>query len=175
MASIIENLITQLNDEYTLYEQLLQVSMEKTSAIVSNDLNRLSETTQKEQVLADALASVEHKRRETMGNVANILGRRPDDVTVMDVVTFLEGQPEFHDPLLAINEKLAKLAKKVREVNGHNKVLIEEALEMIEYNINLMQNLNRAPETAEYSREMFKGNGAYAGTPDQPGRFDVQN
>lgn len=175
MASIIENLITQLNDEYTLYEQLLQVSMEKTSAIVSNDLNRLSETTQKEQVLADALASVEHKRRETMGNVANILGRRPDDVTVMDVVTFLEGQPEFHDPLLAINEKLAKLAKKVREVNGHNKVLIEEALEMIEYNINLMQNLNRAPETAEYSREMFKGNGAYAGNPDQPGRFDVHN
>lgn len=175
MASIIENLITELNDEYTLYEQLLQVSMEKTSAIVSNDLDRLGETTQKEQVLADALASVEHRRRETMGNVANILGRRPDDVTVMDVVIFLEGQPEFHDPLLAINEKLAKLAKKVREVNGHNKVLIEEALEMIEYNINLMQNLNRAPETAEYSREIFKGNGAYAGAPDQPGRFDVHN
>ena len=93
----------------------------------------------------------------------------------MPVKHFLEGQPEFHDPLLAINEKLAKLAKKVREVNGHNKVLIEEALEMIEYNINLMQNLNRAPKTAEYSREMFKGNGAYAGAPDQPGRFDVQN
>ena len=33
MASIIENLITELNDEYALYEQLLQVSMEKTSAI----------------------------------------------------------------------------------------------------------------------------------------------
>ena len=31
MASIIENLITELNDEYALYEQLLQVSMEKTA------------------------------------------------------------------------------------------------------------------------------------------------
>ena len=116
MASIIENLITELNDEYALYEQLLQVSMEKTSAIVSNNLDRLSETTEKEQRLADALASVEHRRRETMTNVANILGKRPDDVKVMDVVTFLEGQPEFHDPLLAINEKLAKRARKVREV-----------------------------------------------------------
>ena len=84
--------------------------------IVSNNLDRLSETTEKEQRLADALASVEHRRRETMTNVANILGKRPDDVKVMDVVTFLEGQPEFHDPLLAINEKLAKLARKVREV-----------------------------------------------------------
>ena len=124
MASIIENLITELNDEYALYEQLLQVSMEKTGAIVSNNLDRLSETTEKEQRLADALASVEHRRRETMTNVANILGKRPDDVKVMDVVTFLEGQPEFHDPLLAINEKLAKLARKVREVNGHNQNLI---------------------------------------------------
>ena len=110
-----------------------------------------------------------------MTNVANILGKRPDDVKVMDVVTFLEGQPEFHDPLLAINEKLAKLARKVREVNGHNQNLIQDALEMIEYNINLMQNLNRAPETAEYSKEMFKGNAAYAGGADVPGRFDVQN
>ena len=106
MASIIENLITELNDEYALYEQLLQVSMEKTGAIVSNNLDRLSETTEKEQRLADALASVEHRRRETMTNVANILGKRPDDVKVMDVVTFLEGQPEFHDPLsLTIHEK----------------------------------------------------------------------
>lgn len=175
MASIIENLITELNDEDALYEQLLQVSMEKTGAIVSNNLDRLSETTEKEQRLADALASVEHRRRETMTNVANILGKRPDDVKVMDVVTFLEGQREFHDPLLAINEKLAKLARKVREVNGHNQNLIQDALEMIEYNINLMQNLNRAPETAEYSKEMFKSNAAYAGGADVPGRFDVQN
>ena len=86
MASIIENLITELNDEYALYEQLLQVSMEKTGAIVSNNLDRLSETTEKEQRLADALASVEHRRRETMTNVANILGKRPDDVKVMDGV-----------------------------------------------------------------------------------------
>ena len=174
MASIIENLITELNEEYALYEQLLQVSMEKTGAIVSNSLERLSETTDKEQRLADALASVEKRRRETMDNVASILGKRPDEVKVMDVVDFLKGQPEFHDPLLEINEKLAKLARRVREINGHNQNLIQEALSMIEYNINLLQNLNRAPETAEYSKDMFKGNGAY--NADAPaGRFDVQN
>ncbi len=174
MASIIENLITELNDEYALYEQLLKVSMEKTGAIVSNSLDRLSETTEKEQNLADALASVEHKRRETMESVASILGRRPDDVKVTDVIEFLDGQPEFRNPLIEINEKLAKIARRVREINGHNQNLIQEALSMIEYNINLLQNMNRAPETAEYSKDMFKGNGSYAA--DVPaGRFDVQN
>lgn len=154
MASIIENLITELNEEYALYEQLLQVSMEKTGAIVANSLERLSETTDKEQRLADTLAGVEKRRRETMESVASILGRRPEDVKVMDVVDFLAEQPEYHDPLLEINEKLAKLARRVREINAHNQNLIQEALSMIEYNIQLLQNLDRAPETAEYSRDM---------------------
>ena len=157
MASIIENLITELNEEYALYEQLLEVSMEKTRAIVANDLERLADTTQKEQLLTDSLASVDHRRRVSMDNVANVLGKNPKEIKVMDIVNFLEGQPEFHDPLLRINEKLAKIARRVKEINDHNQNLIQEALSMIEYNINLIQNLNRAPETAEYSKDMFRG------------------
>ena len=157
MASIIENLITELNEEYALYEQLLEVSMEKTRAIVANDLERLADTTQKEQLLTDSLASVDHRRRVSMDNVANVLGKNPKEIKVMDIVNFLEGQPEFHDPLLKINEKLAKIARRVKEINDHNQNLIQEALSMIEYNINLIQNLNRAPETAEYSKDMFRG------------------
>jgi hypothetical protein len=46
---------------------------------------------------------------------------------------------------------------------------------MIEYNINLLQNINRAPETAEYSREMFRGKGASHGGQDAPaGKFDAK-
>ena len=40
MASIIENLITELNDEYALYEQLLQVSMEKTGYLSNTGLGK---------------------------------------------------------------------------------------------------------------------------------------
>ena len=47
MASLIENLIEELNEEYAIYEELLVVSQKKTSAIVSNDLDRLRETTDK--------------------------------------------------------------------------------------------------------------------------------
>lgn len=156
MASLIENLITGLNEEYAVYEQLLQVSMEKTSAIVSNDLDRLRDTTDKEQLLVDTVTGLESNRRQTMANIATVLNKRSVELRITDIVEFLEGQPEFHDPLLEINEKLAKLAKKLKEVNSHNQNLIQESLSMIEYNINLMQNLNRAPETAEYSRDMFK-------------------
>ncbi|MBP3621392.1 MAG: flagellar protein FlgN [Lachnospiraceae bacterium] len=159
MASLIENLITELNEEYAVYEQLLQVSMEKTSAIVSNDLDRLKATTDKEQFLVDTVTGLESDRRQTMSNIATVLNKKSTEITIMDVVGFLKGQPEFHDPLLEINEKLAKLARKLKDVNNHNKNLITESLSMIEYNINLLQNLNRAPETAEYSKDMFRKKG----------------
>lgn len=47
---------------------------------------------------------------------------------------------------------------------------------MIEYNINLLQNLNRAPETAEYSKDMFKSHDGYTGSMATPGagKFDAK-
>ncbi|MBQ8317816.1 MAG: flagellar protein FlgN [Lachnospiraceae bacterium] len=178
MASLIENLITGLNEEYVIYEKLLEVSMEKTSSIISNNLDRLKATTDKEQELVDAITSLEVKRNNTMANIASVLNKKAVDLKISDVVTFLDGQPEFQDPLKEINEKLAKIARKLKEVNAHNQNLIQESLAMIEYNINLLQNLNRAPETAEYSKDMFRGQGGYgngAGAPgDMPGRFDAK-
>lgn len=177
MASLIENLITELNEEYAVYEKLLEVSMEKTSSIVANDLDRLRETTEKEQLMVDTITGLEHARQETMDNIATVLNRKRGDIKISDIVNFLEGQPIFHDPLLRINEKLAKIARKLRDINAHNQNLIQESLSMIEYNINLLQNLNRAPETAEYTKDMFKGAGKYSGGTDMPmtGGFDTRN
>ena len=160
MASLIENLITELNEEYAVYEKLLEVSMEKTSAIVSNNLDRLKETTDKEQYLVDVVTGMENVRHGTMRDIASVINKR-EELRVIDIADFLEGQPEFRNPLLEINEKLGKLAKKLKEVNSHNQNLINESLSVIEYNINLLQNLNRAPETAEYSKDMFRQTNGY--------------
>ena len=177
MASLIENLITELNEEYAIYEKLLETSMDKTSAIVANDLERLKATTDTEQLLVDTITGLENTRRETMNNIATVLNRKNTDLKIIDIVNFLEGQPEFHDPLLRINEKLAKIARRLREINAHNQNLIQESLSMLEYNINLLQNLNRAPETAEYTKDMFRGAGKYTGVPEMPtaGKFDTKN
>lgn len=175
MASLIENLITQLNEEYAVYEELLTVSMEKTSAIVANDLDRLRAVTDKEQAYVDLLTGMDVNRRQTMANIASVLNRKTD-LKVSEIVEFLDGQPEFHDSLATINEKLAKIGRRLKDVNAHNQNLIEESLSMITYNINLLQNLNRAPETAEYTRDMFRGAGKYQGTDGMSsGRFDTKN
>ena len=173
MASLIENLITELNEEYAVYEELLGVSMEKTGIIVKNDLDKLKAVTDREQLLVDTVTGLENTRRGIMANIASVLNKRAEDIKISDVVSFLEGQPEFHDPLADINDRLNRLAKKLKEVNTHNQNLIMDSLSMIEYNINLLQNLSRSPETAEYSRDMFKGAGGYS-MEGMPGKFDAK-
>ena len=140
---------------------------------MSNNLDRLRETTDKEQLYVDVLTGLENKRRSTMGNIATVINKSKADIKITDIISFLDGQTEFQEPLMIINEKLARIARQLYEVNGHNQNLIQESLSMIEYNINLIQNFSRAPETAEYSKDMFKKGGySGAGATEQPGKFD---
>ena len=40
----------------------------------------------------------------------------------------------------------------VKQVNERNRELIESALEMVQFNMRVIQSMNKAPETANYNR-----------------------
>lgn len=165
MASLIENLITILEQESQLYEQLIKESMDKTPVIVSNDLQRLSEANDREQRIVDEITSISHKRNQALGEIATVLGKDADTITVSEVIELMAKQPEFQHPLIAVRDKMLKQADLLRQVNVHNQNLLKESLEMTEYSINLMQSMNQAPETANYNKGSYSGatlGGAYS-------------
>lgn len=165
MASLIENLITILEQESELYERLIKESMDKTPVIVSNDLQRLSEANDREQRIVDEITSISHKRNQALGEIATVLGKDADTITVSEVIELMAKQPEFQHPLIAIRDKMLKQADLLRQVNVHNQNLLKESLEMTEYSINLMQSMNQAPETANYNKGSYSGatlGGAYS-------------
>lgn len=157
MASLIENLITVLEEESNLYETLTEVSMAKTPVIVANDLTRLSDANAKEQKIVDDITAVSHKRDKALTEIATVLGKDAKTITVSEVIHAMEKQPEFQHPLIAIKDKMLKQVDTLRQVNLHNQELLKEALEMTEYSINLVQSLNQAPETANYSGASYSG------------------
>ena len=55
MASLIDSLIDILDSENTEYEKMLDISMEKTDAIVNSDIDRLQDILVKEQAQIDVL------------------------------------------------------------------------------------------------------------------------
>lgn len=165
MASLIENLITILEQESELYERLIKESMDKTPVIVSNDLQRLSEANDREQRIVDEITSISHKRNRALGEIATVLGKDADTITVSEVIELMAKQPEFQHPLIAVRDKMLKQADLLRQVNVHNQNLLKESLEMTEYSINLMQSMNQAPETANYNKGSYSGatlGGAYS-------------
>ena len=157
MASLIENLISTLEEECSLYEQLTVESLAKTSVIVANDLERLSAANVKEQEIVDKITVVSHRRDQELTEIATVLGKDAKTITVSEIIRLMEKQPEFRHPLIAVRDKLLKQVEKLNSVSVHNQELLKEAIDMTEYSINLIQSLNQAPETANYSGANYSG------------------
>ena len=69
MASLIDSLIDILDSENTEYEKMLDISMEKTDAIVNSDIDRLQDILVKEQAQIDVLDKLELQRRNNVGDI----------------------------------------------------------------------------------------------------------
>ena len=67
----------------------------------------------------------------------------------------LEARPEEQQKLARVHDKLSTAVHKVRSVNEQNRILIENALEMVEFDMNMLQAMKMAPETANYNKGAF--------------------
>lgn len=157
MASLIENLITTLEEESVLYEALTKESLEKTPVIVANDLERLQEANAREQKIVDELAVVSRKRNQALEEIAIVMGKDAKTITVSEVIKMMEKQPEFQHPLITVKDKMLKQVDTLRQVSIHNRDLLEQSLEITEYSINLIHSINQVPETANYNKDSYSG------------------
>ncbi len=157
MASLMEELIDVLEKEYQQYDALLKVALEKTGVIISNDLARLQEITNEEQQVLDVLVNLDKKRDACMNDIAMVLNKKANRLTITNIVEMMAGQPEYQRPLAKLHDQLLDTTVNLRRVTAHNQSLLQDAIEMTEFDINLIQSLNQAPETANYGRGNYSG------------------
>ena len=154
MASLMENLIDVLDQECTMYEKLLGLSSQKTSVIVQGDLKALAEITDEEQCIVGNIQTLEKKRGEAMKDIANVLNKDVDSLKLTDLIEVLEKRPVDQKNLAVQRDRLVGVADNVRRVNGQNQELLRSSLEMVQFEMNIIQASKRAPETANYSRAL---------------------
>ena len=152
MASLMENLVQALSDECTMYEQLLGLSSRKTAIIVSGDLKALAEITDEEQCVIGKISRLEKQRIVAMQNIASVLNKDVDSLKLTDLIQILEKRPEDQKKLTNCRDRLVDVAGNVRRVNGQNQELLISSLEMVKFEMNIIQASRRAPQTANYSR-----------------------
>lgn len=155
MASLMENLIDILHQESDEYEKLLDLSQKKTPIIVSGDLIKLQEITDEEQDLASKITNLEKKRIEVTNDIANVLNKDVTTLKLKSLIEMLAGRPAEQKLLADAHDRLQSSVKGLQRVNEQNRELLQNALEMVEFEMNLLHASKAAPETANYNRGAY--------------------
>lgn len=172
MASLIENLISVLEQESSEYEELLGLSMKKTPIIVSGDLQALQEITDEEQTVVNRINHLENKRTEVIKDIANVMNKDVNTLKLVNLIQMLESRPQESKKLSEVHDRLKSVVGKMQRVNMQNKELIANSLEMVEFDMNLLQAMKTAPETANYNKGAYSA-GDVIGT--ERGGFDAKS
>ena len=155
MACLMENLIDILNKESDSYDGLLETSRKKTAIIVKGDLEALSQLTEEEQTKTDKILNLEKKRIEVMKDMANVLNMDVNTLKLTKLVDVLSSRPEEQKALAAAIDRIKASALAVQQVNKQNSELLKNSIEMVEFELGLLQAMKQAPETANYSRGAY--------------------
>ncbi|HWT73666.1 MAG TPA: flagellar protein FlgN [Mobilitalea sp.] len=156
MASLIDELIGILEQEYQVYKLLIPISEEKTQVIVKNDLMSLQEITNKEQLAVDKINALEHKREAAMVNIKTVINRNSGEFTLKTLIGLMEKQPKEQKVLSILHDNLKGTIQRLVEVNNRNKSLIQQSLEMIEFNMNFIQSTRMSPGNNTYTKGASK-------------------
>ena len=155
MASLMQELLDVLGEEEKQYQNLVELNDTKREAVIQADLKELGTVTAKEQEIASVLANLANKRGGILNDMATVLGKEPKDMTINKMIGYLENQPEEQRMLTECRDRLLAAGNQMRAMNEQNQVLLNQAMEMVEFDLTLLRSMRQAPETANYDKNAY--------------------
>ena len=155
MASLMENLIEVLNKECSEYEGLLKLSQEKKAFIIKGDLENIQRITDEEQEWVGRLNRLEKQRVEVTTDIANVLNKDVTTLKLTNLIQLLNARPAEQQMLAEVVDRLQRTVRQMQTTNEQNRELIQHSLELVEFDLNLLQSMKTAPQTANYNRGAY--------------------
>lgn len=150
-----EDLLEVLGKEEVEYHKLVAFAEEKKNAIIKGDVKTLGEVNVKEQEAASELLNLSNRRTQVLTDMATVLGKDPQKLTITKMIGYLEKQPEEQKKLIEQRERLLEVGGRMQALNQQNETLLKQALEMVEFDLTLLRSMRQAPETANYNRNAY--------------------
>ena len=155
MASLLENLVEILDKENTEYEGLVALANEKTPIIIQGDIKNLEKITEDEQDIVGRIQKMEKLRQEVLADIANVVNRDVETLKLKNLIQMLEKRPDQQKLLVDVHEKLKGTIKLLQSANEKNQMLLKDAMDMVSFNLNMLQALKAAPQTANYTKRAY--------------------
>lgn len=150
MAGLIDELMDTLEKENDEYQKLLALSQEKTGIIIRNDVSALQKLVEQEQLVVDRIAPLDKKRMEYTKDIATVINRPEETLTLSRLIELMESQPRVKERLCEIHDKLHNTMTQMVRINDMNQGLLKEALDLVNFDITLVNSMKQAPITANY-------------------------
>ena len=155
MASLVEELLDVMALEEKKYEDLYALSQEKRGYVVHRQIPQLEEITTREQNVSSDLKNLENKRVRILSDMSVVLGHEDEMLTVTGVIGLLSKQPKEQEALRGARDRLVRAANRMQVLNEQNEKLLQQALEMVEFDMTLAKSMRGAPETGNYNRSAY--------------------
>lgn len=153
MASLMNELLEVLEMEEAAYRELVSASTKKKDVIIKADIAALEEITGEEQEIAGKIKNIENRRISIMNDIANVLNRDTKELTVDAMMEVLKDQPAEQEQLANIRSRLKDTLTEMKEINEQNQTLVNQAMELVEFDMALLKSMRQAPETANYNKQ----------------------
>lgn len=155
MASLVEELVSVLGAEEKTYRKLINMGEKKRDILIAADVPALEELTIQEQLASDELMSLSNRQVQLLTDIATVLGRTQEKMTVSRLIDCLGSQPKVQAQLSTARDNLLNAANTMKVLNEENIILIQQAIELNEFDLTLFKSLRQAPETANYNRSAY--------------------
>ena len=148
-------LIQVLENENKEYEKLAKLSKEKKQVIIDANVPALEKIVDLEQDVASKIQNLDNKRQKVMHDMSVVLNKSDQNFTVDTVIEMLNSQPEEQQRLIDVKKQLKTTLDEVRRINEQNQTLLNQALELVEFDLTLFRSMRTAPETANYNKNAY--------------------
>ena len=123
--------------------------------IIDADIPELEKLTDLEQQASDELLTKSNKQIALLGDIATVLGKTDEKMTVTRLIGYLDKQPDIQSKLTETRDSLLDTADQMQKINDLNSQLLAQAIEMTEFDITLFKSMRQAPETANYDKSAY--------------------
>lgn len=141
MEKKFSELIKVLNDELSLYADLSRLAAKKTDVLTKGDIDLLGKITAIEQEAIMKIGKLEEQRFKIVKSLAEAYEKEPQEINAEFIEEVMP--PDEAKRFYGTYDSLKKVLKDIDEKNRINEILINQALDYIQFSIELLAQSNK--------------------------------
>ncbi len=136
---LFEKLLGLLHEEVSLYDAILESVKKERDAILTNNIDALTSSTEKKQFVLSQLQKFEQQRQSAVGDLAESLGRSADELRLEDLSQAADAA--HASELKACRSRLLSVTQAISDMGNQNRKLILHALKRVRNSFTFLHQL----------------------------------